>query len=105
MLIAYSPAFGKHSATAMTVPLNDHRAELRYRCASPRTSPDGGCLPDVAAPEERAPFLISRLADDLEPWVRKLNTRKLPAAGHWLLLKHAEEVNKLLLACLGMRTY
>ncbi len=49
---------------------------------------------------ERDPFLVPRLASDLEQWVPELDVVKLSDAGHWLQLSNADQVNEQILTFL-----
>ncbi len=81
---------------ALTAALNYYRAALRYRSAAPQPVH----CPTLLLWGEQDPFLVPRLADELQPWVPHLEVKKLPAAGHWLQLTHPEQVNNHILAFL-----
>lgn len=85
---------------ALTAALNYYRAAVRFRPAAPRRID----CETLLLWGERDPFLLPRLADELEQWVPELDVVKLPDAGHWLQLTHANQVNEPLLAFLRRTT-
>lgn len=50
---------------------------------------------------ERDPYLGPELVDDLDLWVRDLQIRRFPTAGHWLNQQEPERVNTALRAFLA----
>lgn len=85
---------------ALTAALNYYRAAVRYRATAARPIH----CPTLLLWGERDPFLASRLADGLQPWVPELKVTKLPGAAHWLQLSHADQVNEQILAFLQQTT-
>jgi pimeloyl-ACP methyl ester carboxylesterase len=88
---------------ALTAAINYYRALLRHGPAAL------GPLRQITAPTlvlwgERDPALGVYLLNGLERWVRELEVRRFPDAGHWLNQEYPAEVNAALLAFLGERS-
>lgn len=77
---------------ALSAALHYYRAAARHR--PPRTEPV--TVPTLVIWGERDPFLVSALADGLEPWVRDLRVERLPRATHWLHHEQPETVGRLI---------
>lgn len=85
---------------ALTAALNYYRALVWHGPAAL------GPVRPITAPTlvlwgERDPALDIRLLDGLDRWVRLLEVRRFPTAGHWLNQERPDDVNAALLAYLG----
>jgi epoxide hydrolase 4 len=85
---------------ALTSTINYYRAAARDHSALTAVAEQPIRSPTLLIWGDQDPYLVSTLADDLEPWVPDIRVERLRAS-HWVPVDAPEEVNRLILDFLG----